>query len=188
MVRWGRKFFTLRQCPECICDVPHRRPFIGMVTRAWTSSEAACVALNGRLARLVGGVPRFDTKQKLLTLRNIAPARSAVDRFRANEQHFREPEFRWYHNTEYFPKSTASIATLARLGPQDSICLQPGWPARLRSGSGPRRISVAKQDNGTISTDQIRSQKIPNLKAFPLRFFAEFHQRRDHGHRCVATS
>ena len=35
-----------------------------------------------------------------------------------------------------------------------------------------RRIAIAKQRNGSVLTDQNRLQKIPNLKAFPLRFFA----------------
>ena len=26
---WKVRFFTLRQCPECMCDLPHRRPLPG---------------------------------------------------------------------------------------------------------------------------------------------------------------
>jgi len=45
--------------------------------------------------------------------------------------------------------------------------LQPGWPARLSKWFDYRRISVAKQDNGTIFNGSDSISKDTKPKGFP---------------------
>ena len=86
---------------------------------------------------------------------------------------------------KYFPRDARHPCDLTK-----------AWSARqhlLTARTGPQRLrTVPNPADFRCETGQWQgfngpdsAQKIPNLKAFPLRFFDEFHQRRDHGHRCV---
>jgi hypothetical protein len=71
--------------------------------------------------------------------------------------------------------------------------LRDGCLRRRPTGSGLPRHNLRIRANLRCQTRVITacagpgfgSEKIPNLKASHLDFLAEFHLRRDHGHRCV---
>ena len=113
------RFFTLRQCPDCMCDLPHRRRPPGAISTGEIERSA-----------VIGTIIRLNFPQE------IAPRRCDLTKAWPARQHL-----------------------LCRPGRRNG-------PDR-RS----RRISVAKQRNGRGFNGPDSVQKIPNLKAFPLRFF-----------------
>src|SRR5436190_12422126 len=100
------RFFTLRQCPARMCDLPHR-----------SSSGTHSAGENKRC-------PRYGIIIQKCFLKQCA----------------------------------SPTATLPRLAPQDSNWLRPWLPAYGFDGLN-RRISVAKQRNGRVLTDQIRPKR-----------------------------
>lgn len=112
------RIFTIRQCPDCMCDFSHISGLGGLDA-----------SVNGR-SRQIGTI---------------------LCKFFPND------------GTGNHDVTGARLAGPHRLA------------ARGREGVGKLlnpRIAVAKQHNGRVLTDQNRFQKIPNLKAFRLRFFA----------------
>ena len=125
------RFFTLRQCPDCMCDLPHKRTCPG----GWAGQNER----NSEIG---------------IIIRN------------------------------YFPRGRAAVRRrpYQGLAGKGSICLRARFAGLGFHTIGIWQISVAKQHNGRVLTDQNRLQKIPNLKAFPPKFLSgNLHSRRDMG-------